>query len=136
MTRVSVKAFQGLVLAILLSFVGASLAAASGDPVRVSFLFDGPWSGNEPLRDLTIAEIRTLTDGEFDVEFPRQGYLIGDWTLETAERLLGRLLADPEVDVIVTWAGRWRALLSVVSAWLANFSRNKPLKGRAPNSIR
>ena len=103
MNRVLLKAFRGLVLAVVLSLLGVSFVSASGDPFRIGVLVDGPWSGNEGLRDLTIAEVRTLTDGEFEVEFPQESYLVGDWTLETAERLLERLLADPEVDVVVTW---------------------------------
>ena len=91
------------VLALLLVLIGASAAAGEERPLRIGIIVDGPWVGNDWLRGLTISETRTLTEGEFEIEFPDEAYLIGDWTLETAERNLERLLADPHVDMVITW---------------------------------
>jgi outer membrane protein TolC len=52
---------------------------------------------------MTISETRTLTEGEFDVVFPDQSYLIGDWSYATAQNNVEKLIADPSVDVVITW---------------------------------
>ena len=97
------EASRKLSLTLLVILAGASAAVGAEDPIRVGVMVDGPWFGNEWIRGLTISETLTLTEGEFEVEFPDAAYLIGDWTLETAQRNLERLLADPEVDMVVTW---------------------------------
>ncbi len=71
--------------------------------VRIGVVIDGPWEENAAVRELTRVEVQTLTEGEFDVRFPDELYLVGDWTLTTARANLERLLADPSVDLIITW---------------------------------
>lgn len=100
-----------LLVALALFAVAPSRPAAGADatarvassPLRVGVLVDGPYEGNDEVRRLTIREVQSLTAGEFDVEFPESAYLIGDWTLEQARANLERLLADPEVDVVIAW---------------------------------
>ena len=52
---------------------------------------------------MTISETRVLTEGEFDVQFPDEIYLIGDWTYSAAQENVERLISDPTVDIVVTW---------------------------------
>ena len=90
--------------AILGGLVFAFAAAAQEAPiVRVGVLVDGPWERNEDVRRLTLEEVTALTAGEFDVRFPDESYLIGDWTYETARANLEHLLRSPEVDAIIAW---------------------------------
>lgn len=91
---------------IIFSFLATLSAASATDElplVRVGVIVDGPWDGNEWIFNLTVGEVRTLTAGEFDVRFPEESYLVGDWTLETAQRNLEQLLTDPGVDIVLTW---------------------------------
>ena len=81
----------------------ASVVAAELPIVKIGVIVDGPWAGNESFRQLTITEVTAVTEGEFDVRFPDETYLIGDWTLEGAKANLTRLLEDPGVDLVVTW---------------------------------
>jgi len=81
----------------------AAAARTTASPIRVGVLVDGPYERNEAIRRLTIQEVRALTAGEFDVEFPESAYLVGDWTLDRARLNLERLLDDPEVDVVIAW---------------------------------
>lgn len=92
-----------LILALAAAWLGAASAAAEPPLVRVGMVVDGPWEGNDAIRDLTRAEVVTLTGGEFDVRFPDALYLVGDWTVATAGANLEKLLADPEVDLVITW---------------------------------
>ena len=85
----------------LLSWVAP--LAAEEPVVRVGVVVDGPWSLNRMIRELTTTEVAALTEGEFDVRFPEDAYLIGDWTYLTAQDNVRRLLDDPEVDLVITW---------------------------------
>jgi len=91
-----------LLVVLLLSTLPA-LAQGPLPEVKVGVVVDGPWSGNAGLQALVAAEVATLTDGEFDVEFPAEFYRVGDWTLEAAQANLEYLLDDPEVDIVLTW---------------------------------
>lgn len=86
----------GLLLATM-SFV----ALARAETIRVGVVVDGPWSRNEEIRALFREEITRLVEGEIDVEFPTELSLTGDWTSETSQRNVERLLADPSCDIVL-----------------------------------
>jgi len=90
----------GLILALASTVPGA---AETLPVVRIGIVFDGPWNLNQQLLDLTQNEILALTTGEFDVRFPEDSMGVGDWSLEGAQREVDRLLADPQVDLIISW---------------------------------
>lgn len=76
---------------------------AAAEALRIGIITDGPWRGNERVMELTRSEILALTEGEFEVEFAAGGFVEGDWTLDTARELLDDMLADPEIDLVITW---------------------------------
>ncbi|MFQ5526338.1 MAG: TolC family protein [Thermoanaerobaculia bacterium] len=78
-------------------------AATAGAEVRIGVVVDGPWDRNSEIRELSEREVLILTEGEFEVSFPDDAYLVGDWTLETALTNINRLLEDPEIDIVLTW---------------------------------
>jgi outer membrane protein TolC/ABC-type uncharacterized transport system substrate-binding protein len=81
-----------------------ALAPAAEPPrVRIGIVVDGPWAGNQGVRELTSQEVRALTEGDFEVEFPDQAYRVGDWTYETAKQSIDQLLEDPAVDLVIAW---------------------------------
>ena len=94
-----------LILALLL--LGLPTPARSEESslpeVTIGIVVDGPWERNDEVRDLTRSEILALTEGEFDVRFPDEYYLSGDWSLEGAIDRLQVLLEDPEVDIVIAW---------------------------------
>ena len=51
--------------------------------------------------DAIEAEVTKLTAGEFDVSFPDDKKLSGDWTLAGARSAFDRQLADPDVDIVI-----------------------------------
>ena len=79
------------------------LEAAQLPEVRVGFIIDGPWEGNEETLRVTEEEILALTRGEFDVRFLPETTIEADWTVPGIEAAIDRLLKDPEVDVLITW---------------------------------
>ena len=70
--------------------------------VRIGVVVDGPWERNEEVLALFRQEILDLTRGEFDVRFPEDKTIVGDWTLPRVDAALDSLLADPEVDLVLT----------------------------------
>ena len=69
--------------------------------VTVGTVIDGPWERNREIRGLFQKEITDLLRGEFDVRFPEEKRQIGNWTPLSVTNALGRLLADPEVDIVL-----------------------------------
>lgn len=69
--------------------------------VRVGIVFDGASERNAELQALVRSEILSLTEGEFDVRFPDEAVLFGDWTIDGARANIDRLLEDPEVDLVI-----------------------------------
>ncbi len=69
--------------------------------VRIGMVIDGNWEMNEEYLKLFRREILDLTRGEFDVQFPEDKLILADWTQKGVKSGLDRLLADPEVDLIL-----------------------------------
>ncbi len=82
----------------------ASVVAAQppqAPPVRIGVVIDGPWERNAEVEGLFQREILDLLRGEFEVVFPETARIVGDWTVATVESSLDRLLADPNVDIVL-----------------------------------
>jgi outer membrane protein len=68
---------------------------------RIGVVVDGPWSIDRETGSAVFEEeILKLTRGEFDVRMAAET-LVGDDTVEGVERALDRLLADPQIDLII-----------------------------------
>ncbi len=107
MTRIESKRWgrPALALAILLS----TLPILANDPrqenlptVRVGVLFDGDWPLLESLVVAVRAELEVLVEGEFNVEYPPELQLNGNWDLLEIDAKFRRLLADDRVDIVLT----------------------------------
>lgn len=95
--------FRSLILAIGFLIPGTNISFAQNQPViQIGIVVDGPWEGNQEIRQMLQGEILALTSGEFDVRFPSDKTIIGDWTPESIRQALDRLLADPQVDLVIT----------------------------------
>ncbi len=92
------RSFFGFAALVLLasSALGAELPV-----VFIGTLVDGPCVELTEFGPLYKDEILTLTEGEFDVRFEARHQVVADWTLAGVEAGGDRLLADPEVDLIV-----------------------------------
>lgn len=91
------KAVSGILLFGL--FFSLLPLLAQKKAVTIGIVLDGPWTLNEASRQLFQTEILELTSGEFEVRFPDDKYLVGDWKLETVQNKLDQLLSDPAVDM-------------------------------------
>ena len=69
--------------------------------VSIGFVFDGPWDRLKETQDLFEKEIADLLGGEFDVRFPETKQIMGNWTDKSVSDGINRLLADPQVDLVI-----------------------------------
>lgn len=95
-------AFQLIVFAVALAWT--PLRALAQSEVVIATISDGPpASGREYVSLGTIQlEIEQLVGDEFSIEFPADKQLDGGWTLAGVRAAIDQLLADPEVDIILT----------------------------------
>ena len=70
--------------------------------VRIGIVRDGPPGRLPDITPLVKEEILTLVSREFDVRFPEAKSIEGSWEKEKIERSVDKLLADPEVDLLIT----------------------------------
>jgi len=94
--------------------------------VRIGIVMDGYYELNEQYLSFWFNEILELTRGEFDVRFPEEKRIVADWTAEGVKSAWDRLLADPEVDLIIAMgliashevAIRGRLPKPVIAPWI------------------
>jgi outer membrane protein len=70
--------------------------------VRIGIVRDGPPGRLPDITPLVKEEILKLTSGEFDVRFPEAKFIQANWEKGEIERSVDKLLADPEVDLVIT----------------------------------
>ncbi len=93
-----------LLAAVLLAgAVDPARAQMSCDPCAVGVVFDGPWERNDELRTGFEEEIAALAAPRFAVDFPAGARRVADWTLEGVRDAVEALLANPHVDVVLTY---------------------------------
>jgi len=68
---------------------------------NVALLLDGPEVRPFVSRDALQAEVLSLTRDEFDVQMPAELQVDGNWTQTGVSAALDKLLADPDVDIII-----------------------------------
>jgi len=70
--------------------------------VRIGIVSDGPSSERFRVgRDILHKEILELTRREFDIRFPADKQLHGNWQLDGIRQAVDQLLADPDVGIII-----------------------------------
>ncbi len=77
-------------------------ALAQKPRLWIGTITDGPWDRDQMILATFENEIRASVGNSHDVEFPDEKQLNGDWTSNGVKLALNELLADPEVDVIIT----------------------------------
>ncbi|MCG6919000.1 MAG: TolC family protein [Deltaproteobacteria bacterium] len=70
--------------------------------VRIGIVKDGPPGRLPDVTSLVKEEILKLTSKEFDVRFPEAQSMEGNWEKREIEHSVDKLLADPEVDLVIT----------------------------------
>ncbi len=74
--------------------------AAAAKTTRVGIVYDGPSEFLQRAQRVIEAEVKELTRGEFNVSFPADKRLTGDWKRQTAKSHLDTLMSDADVDMV------------------------------------
>ncbi len=80
----------------------AGLPQEARPTVTIGVLADGPYLRAADVFELLRAEMSEVLALDFEASFPDDKWLAGDWTVAGIEAELERLLADPEVDLVLT----------------------------------
>lgn len=99
-TRQMLKPAILLLIPILLLSTGNALAARKTFTIGV--VTDGPLARYQDVVTIYQKEITAMASSEFDVKFPASKKLDGGWTLQGVNQAIDRLLADPQVDFVIT----------------------------------
>ncbi len=95
--------------------------------VIVGILLDGRWDGDKVALDELILQCNELLSAEFNIKFPENKILSGDWDLDKTNNNLIQLLNDPEVDIVIAYGE--------ISSRLAVFTTDLPKPIIAPAAI-
>ena len=95
------RGIRQVILVVCLVCLVASSGPAQRPTAVVGIVIDGSWERNEEIRETFEREITQVLRAEFDVRFPEDKRLSGDWTPTRAEANLEALLADPDVDAVI-----------------------------------
>ena len=76
-------------------------AAAERRQVVVGVIIDGPWLRNAEIGGIFKHELRELLKRDYELRIPADKQLVADWTPEGVRGAVDRLMADPEVDLVL-----------------------------------
>ncbi len=95
--------FSSLSLFVMLLISATWANAAFGLPViRIGIVRDGPVISFPDDTEILKQEIQNLVSDQFDVLFPADKDVHGNWTALGIKRAVDRLLAAPDVDIVIT----------------------------------
>lgn len=104
MTNSALRVLAATACLMSLPMVGTPRLLAQADvrqTVTIGMVLDGPPLRYADLADLIRTETLTLLRRDFEAEIPDEKILTGDWTVPGIRAALERLLADPEVSIII-----------------------------------
>ncbi|HEY5565131.1 MAG TPA: hypothetical protein VIL33_06035, partial [Rhodothermia bacterium] len=81
--------------------VGMQVTAPDKPVVHIGIVVDGPWRFGDDPRAIFEREMIDLLSGTYDVRFEPRHNAEGDWTQEGVAQAFDRLLADPDVELII-----------------------------------
>jgi len=91
-----------LIIVVCLALCSTAMAQTSGLPVRrIGIVTDGPWVRYPGTIDLFKQEIIAMAAEEFDIRFPDDQILNGNWTVSSVNHAIDSLLVSPDVDLVI-----------------------------------
>ena len=90
-----------LLLVFLVVVVNIVAATASARDIVIGTVSDGPLAREFVQFPIIKQEIKNIVGDEFNILFPNQYELNGDWTAQGIEGQLKELLADSRVDIVI-----------------------------------
>ena len=116
----------------LLLFLLVSKPAHSKELLRIGVLFDGPTATRQVFLDKLNHEIERLLGSKYEVQIPAENILTGKWSVDGIRKNYRRLIADPDVRIIVG-AG---VLTAAVFSEITHFTKPVIAVGAVESPIR
>ena len=92
-----------MVMMIFTLLASSTVSMAAAPPVaRIGIVTDGPCVQCPELVTLFKKEIHDASALEFDIRFPADKTLDGNWTISGIRQAIDNLLASPEIDLVIT----------------------------------
>jgi len=91
-----------LLLSFILIFNTETLQAKDNKVYNIGIIFDGPSRFNDGVLNLIRREVKELTEREFEINFPADKILEGNWNINQIKSSIDHLLLDDNVDFIMT----------------------------------
>ena len=88
-------------MGLVLSISGVVSPALSEEHKRIGILVDGPYWYNTPLFDRIKKELDRVNDGQFEIEYPDQLSLNGQYDLEKIQAYVDQLLQREDLDAFI-----------------------------------
>ena len=79
-----------------------AMSASKPPIVRIGIVRDGPAGRLPDITGIVKEEILRVTAREFDVRFPAEMTIHGNWKIADIKKAVDTLLADPKVDLVIT----------------------------------
>ena len=81
----------------------AGMVEAQQQTVTIGVVTDGPYGRGAADRSAIRADVIELLSIDFQVNLPPDKQIEADWTLAGIQGAIDQLLADPEVDLLLTF---------------------------------
>ena len=87
-------------IALLLSWLFL-LTSAHARPVVIGTVFDGPSALLTQRASIVRQEVEAITKDEFDVRFPAEKQIDGNWDIATIQNAIEQLMRDRQVSIVI-----------------------------------
>ncbi len=81
----------------------ASSQASDQRVVNIGIVIDGPWERNDEIAGMFMQELLALTEGEFDVRFPEDKFIVADGSNAGVSEAIDRLLRDRGINMVIAF---------------------------------
>jgi outer membrane protein TolC len=90
-----------ILLLTVAMWIPDGLSASKLPIVRIAIVLDGPPARLPDRTGVAKDEILRVTAGQFDVRFPPEMTVYGNWSYAQVKKAIDKLLADPKVDLLI-----------------------------------
>jgi outer membrane protein TolC/ABC-type uncharacterized transport system substrate-binding protein len=90
------------ILTMIILLIPHLVISESISTIRIGIVRDGPEVRFKDDIDLLKQEIQQLIADEYEIEFPSESNIHGNWTASEIQRAINKLLASPDIDMVIT----------------------------------
>ncbi|MFW9817779.1 MAG: TolC family protein, partial [Candidatus Thorarchaeota archaeon] len=89
------------VLILAIGIHAENLPADDTTTIHVGIAIDGEWRRSDEFLNILYKEVSDLLKNDFNIDFPEDKRIFGNWTFESIKAAVDSLLADDDVDILL-----------------------------------